>query len=88
MTFKVFRADGTEVMPGDKLIDFRGDEATFTGCTHPRKIKTNLMGCEKYPSVFNVEIREASDGYVWNAVSEHGRAMLAAQGLDIVREIS
>src|SRR5687767_6354622 len=75
-TFHVFRADGSEVMPDDKLVDFRGDEAVYLGCKHPRKVQTNLMGCEKYPSVFDLEIR-GPEGYVWNAVSDEGRKIQA-----------
>jgi|SRR5688572_15012569 len=75
-TFHVFRADGSEVMPDDKLVDFRGGEAVYLGCKHRRKVQTNLMGCEKYPSVFDLEIR-GPEGYVWNAVSDEGRRIQA-----------
>lgn len=75
MAFQVFRVDGTEVKPGDTLIDFRGDEAKFLGCTHPRKIQTDQMGCERYPSVYNVEIR-GPQGYVWNRVTEESKSAI------------
>lgn len=76
--FRVFRADGTEVMPGDTLTDFRGKTGTkYLGCKHPRKVMTDDMGCEKYPSVYNLEIRGPM-GYVWNPVTDEGRTLRAA----------
>lgn len=70
MNFKVFRKNGTEVKIGDLIISFRGDTTTFTGCKHPRKIQTSMMGCEKYPSVFDLQIRgydeSGNEVYVWN----------------------
>lgn len=80
MEFQVYRADGTEVMPGDVLTNFRGKSGTkYLGCKHPRKIMTDEIGCEKYPSVYNVEIRHNADGYVWNPVSDEGRRMWEAR---------
>jgi hypothetical protein len=75
--FRAFRSDGTEVKRGDTITTSRGEEVTYTGCKHPRKVQTDMMGCEKYPSVFDLEIR-GPEGYVWNAVSEEGRRLAAA----------
>lgn len=59
--FKVYK--GTALIePGHKLESFRGEPAEFVGCYHPRKICVKLpRGHEQeyYPSVFNVEIKEA-----------------------------
>jgi hypothetical protein len=75
--YRTFRSDGTEVKPGDTITTFRGEEVTYTGCKHPRKIQTDMMGCEKYPSVFGLEIR-GPEGYVWNPVSVEGRRLYDA----------
>jgi hypothetical protein len=76
-TFRVFRADGTEVMIGDTLINSLGEDTTFRGCKHPRKVMTSEMGCERYPSVYQLEIR-GPEGYVWNVVSDAGRKIQAS----------
>ena len=67
--FSVYREDGSEVVKGDTIQDFRGETWQFESCTHPRKIWTNRkedhngpnswpnrqLG-EYYPSVFNLRI--------------------------------
>lgn len=73
-TFHVFRADGSEVKPGDQLIS-RGEVEIFKGCVHPRKIYTDVY--DRYPSVFDLEIRGPM-GYVWNPVTDEGRELRAA----------
>jgi hypothetical protein len=59
MAFEVYRADGTKVEQGDTLTSSRNEEHTFRSCTHPRKVYTSVG--ERYPSVYNVEIRGTVD---------------------------
>lgn len=79
--FTVHRADGSQVMIGDRItsVGARRETTTFRGCKHPRKIMTTEMGCERYPSVYDLEIRNMTDGYVWNPVSDEGRRMWEAR---------
>lgn len=87
VTYRVYRADGTEVLPGDAMPKAHGDHESdlFHGCTHPRKV-TVKVPCDEYwardgytvreyyPSVYNVEIR-SSNGRVWDPVSEVGKTL-------------
>lgn len=71
--YRAYRADGTKVVKGDKLVT--GDRVwDFVSCTHPRKIFVenledpkgprmwpNRMSQEFYASVFNLGIYDVTD---------------------------
>lgn len=64
MKYEVWN-QGSEVVPGTKLVSFRDEEFEFVACAHPRKIlmKDSLGHThEYYPSVFDVLIEEALNG--------------------------
>lgn len=63
--FQVFRRNGSQVIKGDTLTDFRNEEWTFQSCTHPRKVYVTFGDAHRefYASVLNVEIR-TEDGEV------------------------
>jgi hypothetical protein len=86
--YTVYRADGTQVLPGEGLVNHRGERDIFHAVTHPRKVCVRIPSDdwyardgytvqEYYPSVYRVEIRAVRDGgtYVWNPVSELGKAL-------------
>lgn len=59
--YMTIREDGTEVFPGDRLTDFRGDHATYESITRaPEPGKSGKImtsrGYELYPQVFNLTI--------------------------------
>jgi hypothetical protein len=62
---RAYREDGTEVLPGDVITDFRGDKATFVSATrapdghHTGKIvfARDDYESECYMTVFDLEVR-------------------------------
>lgn len=59
--YMTVREDGTEVVPGDRLTDFRGDHATYESITRvPEPGKSGKImtdrGHESYPQVFDLKI--------------------------------
>ena len=60
--FTVYHKDGSEVKVGDKLSTFNGDEYTYYGCYHPRKVcvRNDKFECgrEFYPNVLGLTIKE------------------------------
>ncbi len=60
--FKVTTADGTEVVKGDTVIDFRGDPRTFIKATRApengKSAKVQLADREVYAAVVNLTVEE------------------------------
>jgi hypothetical protein len=66
--YKVTRENGSVVKIGDVLVDFRGEEWFYEGCTHPRKVQVyqgdrdaswpGKISREFYAELFDVTISE------------------------------
>lgn len=77
-TYVVTRRDGTVLNQGDKITDFRGEERTYWGCWHDRKITYMVPGDpdsphlyaqsdsqhDAYADVFDLQITDANTGCV------------------------
>lgn len=72
-----FRQDGSYLVKGDKVRDFRDEEYTFESVAHPRKVNIsskldpngddyypNKMSLQYYANVLNLGIWDAQDG-IW-----------------------
>lgn len=59
-----YREDGTEVFPGDTVVDFRGESHVFDYATRPRsdgrsgKVFVKGRGIEYYDKVFGLTVTE------------------------------
>jgi hypothetical protein len=62
MKHKVWK-QGSEVVPGTKLMSFTNEEWEFVGCYHPRKLtmKQGTWQQELYPQVFGVIIEDIEE---------------------------